>query len=78
MAITNVALSLFHRTNELEKTHHLVIIECGYVNKLVSGIVNLALMHEHIRHLVNLSASSIWTFAMSMEDELDFDFLELV
>jgi hypothetical protein len=41
MAFTNIALSLFHHTPELEKTHHLVVTECGCVNKLVDGVVNL-------------------------------------
>lgn len=48
MAITNVALSLFHYTRELKKRHHLVVIERQYVNKLVGGMVNLAQTHERI------------------------------
>lgn len=48
MPFTITALSLFCQTRELEKTHHLVVVEYGCMNKFVSGVVNLAQIIEHI------------------------------
>lgn len=48
MPFTVTALSLFCQTRELEKTHHLVVVEYGCMNKFVSGVVNLAQIIEHI------------------------------
>lgn len=48
MAFIIIALSLFHDTHELEKTQHLVVANCGCVNKLVGDIVNLAQIPKHI------------------------------
>ena len=46
-AFTIITLSLFRHTRDIKKTHHLVVAKNGYVSKVVSGIVNLAQIHEH-------------------------------
>ena len=49
MAITITTLSLFYHTHKLEKIqHHLIVVECWWMNKFVGGIVNLAQIHENI------------------------------
>ena len=48
MAFTITTLSMFRHTRDFEKMHHVIIVECGFVNKLDSGVVNLAQIHEHM------------------------------
>lgn len=42
MPVNFIPLSFFCHTRELKKTHHLVVVECGLLNQIVGGMVNLA------------------------------------
>jgi len=48
MAFTITPLKLFRYTCELEKMHHLIVTNCGCMNKVVvGGGVNLVQILEH-------------------------------
>ena len=48
MPFTPMLLHLFCNTRKLKKSHHLIVAKCRCMNELVSGIVNLAQIPEHV------------------------------
>ena len=48
MTFTTIALSLFRNTRKFQKMHHLVILICGCINRLIGGVVILPQIPKHI------------------------------
>ena len=48
MHVNNTTLSIVYHTSELEKMHHLIVVECACINEIVDGIANLAQKPENV------------------------------
>jgi hypothetical protein len=48
MAFTITPLSLFRYTCELEKTHHLIVTNCGCMNKLKLLLVVVSTLYKYL------------------------------